>query len=74
MVVRFPVQVLDDSSEKEVQQLIRDEVDAWMVRGAPIVYHARQDICTSLLAPFKTCSRLPMYKSERPDPSTGPAS
>jgi hypothetical protein len=46
VVVPCPVQVLDDSSEKEVQQLIRDEVDAWMVRGAPIVYHARQDICT----------------------------
>lgn len=36
------VQVLDDSSEKDVQQLIRDEVAAWAARGAPIVYHARQ--------------------------------
>lgn len=36
------VQVLDDSSCKDVQHLIQDEVAAWAARGAPIVYHARQ--------------------------------
>ncbi|GAQ82845.1 Glycosyl transferase family 2 protein [Klebsormidium nitens] len=38
---KLVVQVLDDSDDPDMQQLVRDEVDAWRAVGAPIRYTHR---------------------------------
>ncbi|KAM1031665.1 hypothetical protein ACFX2C_035422 [Malus domestica] len=38
---RMLVQVLDDSDDREVQQLIKAEVNKWQQRGVPILYRHR---------------------------------